>query len=105
MSNSDRMLLDRVKTCLLLNHLSSKESFDQQVLVTLVQRQGTKQVSDYRINLRDISGILAIQRNLSAGLSIQPDLSTNIHFATTIAKLIYTLQWFYSELCIPNDND
>lgn len=95
------MELVRIDLESILTVLSVREPFDQQVVVTLVQIPGTTQ-SGNMLDISTICGAIAIRRNQTVGSYIQPNLSVNTHFITTVAKFLLIIKRIY---CARNISD
>ena len=95
--------LTRIQLKSILTILSVREPFDQQVVVTLVQKPGTTQ-SGNMLDISTICAVIAIRRNTKAGSYIQPNLSVNCHFITTVAKFLIIMERIYQERNIPKWN-
>ena len=95
--------LHRVALESILTILSVREPFDEQVVVTLVQKEGTCQIPNM-LDVSTICGVIAIRRNTTVGSYIQPNLSVNCHFITTVAKFVLIIERIYAARNISASN-
>ena len=103
-SQYDALFFNRASIHTIIESLSGVEPFEEQVVVSLVQRRKVVP-SMVSFDLSDIIGIVAMRRNIVAATYIQPNLSVNYHFCTTVGKFVNLVTKIISEMkCSENDN-